>query len=57
MKRNLIALAVAAAFVVPVANAAPKVYGKLNVSQKTLRMTLKVARKTLGNYQRFTLWC
>jgi len=32
MKRTLIALGVAAAVVAPVANAAPKVYGKINVS-------------------------
>jgi predicted porin len=37
MKRNLIALAVAAAFVVPVANAAPKVYGKLNLSAESYK--------------------
>ena len=37
MKRNLIALAAAAAFVVPVANAAPKVYGKLNISAESMK--------------------
>lgn len=40
MKRNLIALAVAAAFVVPMtANAAPKVYGKLNLSAESYKKT------------------
>ena len=38
MKRNLIALAVAAAFVAPVANAAPKVYGKINISAESYKM-------------------
>lgn len=37
MKRNLIALAVAAAFVVPVANAAPKVYGQINLSAESYK--------------------
>lgn len=39
MKRNLIALAVAAAFVAPVANAAPKVYGKINISAEAYEMS------------------
>jgi predicted porin len=38
MKRNLIALAVAAAFVAPVSNAAPKVYGKINISAEAYSM-------------------
>jgi len=37
MKRNLIALAVAAAFIAPVANAAPKVYGKINISAESMK--------------------
>ncbi|MCB1673190.1 MAG: porin [Pseudomonadales bacterium] len=37
MKRNLIALAVAAAVIAPVANAAPKVYGKINLSAESYK--------------------
>jgi len=41
MKRNLIALAVAAAFITPMAaNAAPKVYGKLNLSVESYKKDL-----------------
>ena len=37
MKHNLIALAVAAAVIAPVANAAPKVYGKINLSAESYK--------------------
>jgi len=41
MKRNLIALAVAAALITPMAaNAAPKVYGKLNLSVESYKKDL-----------------
>lgn len=42
MKRNLIALAVAAAVIAPVANAAPKVYGKLNISAESYKKDIDV---------------
>jgi len=47
MKRNLIALAVAAALVAPIAaNAAPKVYGKLNLSAESYKKDIDVNTAT-----------
>lgn len=47
MKRNLIALAVAAAVIAPVANAAPKVYGKLNLSVESYKKDIDVNSATV----------
>jgi predicted porin len=49
MKRNLIALAVAAALVAPMAaNAAPKVYGKLNLSAESYKKDVDASKKDEG---------
>lgn len=58
MKRNLIALAVAAALVAPIAaNAAPKVYGKLNVTLENIKDDTKEDGRweLLSNASRFGL--
>jgi len=62
MKHNLIALAVAAAFLTPMAaNAAPKVYGKLNLSVESYKKDLDAAvndeeyTRLMSNASRFGL--
>ncbi|MCP5175721.1 MAG: porin [Moraxellaceae bacterium] len=55
MKHNLIALAVAAAVIAPVANAAPKVYGKINVTTENIKDDTKEQGRweVLSNASRF----
>lgn len=56
MKRSLIALSVAAAVLAPAAEAAPKVYGKLNLSVESLSDKLNEANDTsrvVSNASRF----
>ena len=52
MKRNLIALAIAAVVVSPVVNAAPKVYGKLNISAESYKKDFEGAVKVDDEYTR-----
>lgn len=56
MKRSLIALSVAAAVLAPAAEAAPKVYGKLNLSVESLKDSITPANDTsrvVSNASRF----
>lgn len=52
MKKSLIALSIAAALAAPLANAAPKVYGKLNVSVESYKKDFEDATKLDENYTR-----
>ena len=56
MKRSLIALSVAAAVLAPAAEAAPKVYGKLNLSVESFKDSIKPVNDTsrvVSNASRF----
>lgn len=52
MKKSLIALSVAAAIAAPIANAAPKVYGKLNLSVEQYKKDYQDAAKTDDEFNR-----
>jgi len=52
MNKSLIAISIAAALAAPMANAAPKVYGKLNLSAESYKKDFEDATKTDEDYTR-----
>lgn len=52
MKKSLIAISIAAALAAPMANAAPKVYGKLNLSAESYKKDFEDATKVDDDYTR-----